>query len=129
MSLIIAQVHKNHALLVTDTRGCIDDRPVTDEIKKVYPLGRGFFSSGPGVMWGDWLYEHLRKQQGEIHTLSDMVEATKAWASQAMHEFEAKHFTAAQLVRDVQTNWARYGRAVRRSARLVGAKRSSVSQR
>src|ERR1043166_185615 len=103
MSLIIAQVHKDHALLVTDTRGCIDGLPVTDDLKKVYPLGRGFFSSGPGVAWGDWLYEHLREVGGTL--LNDIVAATKAWAPEAMKKFEKMNPEAAQLVRDAQTTF------------------------
>jgi hypothetical protein len=103
MSLIIAQVHKNHALLVTDTRGCIDDKPVTDDLKKVYALGRGFFSSGPCVAWGDRLFDHLKA--AGVTGLNEIVDATKAWAPEAMQEFELKNPEAARLVRDAETTF------------------------
>ncbi len=109
MSLIIAQVHQNHALLVTDTRGTVENRPVTDEITKVYPLPRGgFIASGPGAAWGESLYTRLKSTDG---SLSEIIAASKEWAPKAMLNLEAIERInpaargASQLVLSKQTSF------------------------
>lgn len=103
MSLIVASVHEKHALLVTDTRACINDRPVSDEIKKVYPLpAGGFIASGPGTAWGAMLFEELKKTDG---TLEGMLSATREWAPGAMDLLWAVEPDHAGLVSEKQASF------------------------
>src|SRR6267378_2516584 len=100
MSLVIAEALPNCALLVSDTRGCRNDRPVTDELSKVFPLpGGGFMDSGPGAAWGLDLCRHLLETDG---TLDAMVKATQEWAPGAMERLEATYPDMARLVRGRQ---------------------------
>src|SRR5438876_7454069 len=101
MSLAIAEALPNCALLVSDTRGCRNDRPVTDEMRKIFSLpGGGFMDSGPGAAWGLDLYNRLRETDG---TLDGIVKATQEWAPAAMRALEATYPDMAQLVRERQS--------------------------
>src|ERR1041385_938978 len=102
MSLVIAEALPNCELMVSDTRGCRDDRPATDEMRKVYalPNARGFVDSGPGAKWGRDLYNHLKETDG---TLAAIVKATQEWAPTAMQKLETKLPEMAHLVRERQS--------------------------
>src|ERR1041385_1755560 len=100
MSLVIAEALPTCALLISDTRGCRDGQPVTDELRKIFPLHGGFFNSGPSVAWQMALYDRLKESEG---TLDAVVMATQEFAPAAMKQLEATDPDMATLIRERQS--------------------------
>jgi hypothetical protein len=102
MSLVVAVALPKFAVVMSDTRGCLNGVPVSDELRKIYPLPNGtFLQSGPSVGWAAALYRRLQTTDG---TLDAMIEAAQEWAPKAMRVLETSDPEIARLVRTTQSS-------------------------